>query len=66
MPPVRIKKRTHMHLATLLRISGEGPMPEWNLLLIIHSELGLQGTAIVGQQEKAAVVIVPQRGPAGL
>jgi len=55
-----------MHLATLLRISGEGPMPEWNLLLIIHSELGLQGTAIVGQQEKAAVVIVPQRGPAGL
>lgn len=41
-------------------------MPEWNLLMIIPPKLDLQGIAIVGQQEKAAVVIVPQIGLAGL
>ena len=41
-------------------------MPEWDLLMIIPPKLDLQEMAIVGQQEKAAVVIVPQIGLAGL
>lgn len=32
-------------------------MPEWNWLMIISPKSHLQGIAIVGQQEKAAVVI---------
>lgn len=37
-------------------------MPEWNWLMIISPKPHLQGVAVVGQQEKAAVVILPQIG----
>ena len=39
-------------------------MPAWNLLTV-PPKLDLQGTATVGQQEKAAIAIVPQIELAG-